>query len=41
MDFGKLKRALKDRKTTLSKIVDMAERLGVGHSIAPIIYVLS
>lgn len=35
-----LKRALKDKKTTLSKIVDIAERLGVGHKIAPIIQVL-
>jgi predicted transcriptional regulator of viral defense system len=36
-----LKRALKDKKTTLSKIVAMAERLGVGQKIAPIIQVLS
>lgn len=36
-----LKRALKDRKTTLSKVVEMAERLGVGRKIAPIIQVLS
>jgi predicted transcriptional regulator of viral defense system len=35
-----LKRALKDKKTNLSKIVDMAERLGVGHKIAPFIRVL-
>ena len=36
-----LKLALKDRRTTLSKIVEVAERLGVGHKIASIIQVLS
>lgn len=36
-----LKRALKDKKTTLSKIVEMAERLGIEHKVAPIIQVLS
>jgi predicted transcriptional regulator of viral defense system len=36
-----LKRAIKDKKTTLNKIADIAERLGVGHKIAPIIQVLS
>ncbi len=35
-----LKRALKDKKVTLSKIVNMAERLGVDHKIAWIIRVL-
>lgn len=36
-----LKRALKDKKTNLSKIVEMADRLKVSHKIAPIIQVLS
>lgn len=36
-----LKRALKNKKTTLSKIVEMAERIGVEHKVAPIIHVLS
>jgi predicted transcriptional regulator of viral defense system len=36
-----LKRAIKDKKTTLGKVVEMAERLGVEHKIAPIIQVLS
>jgi predicted transcriptional regulator of viral defense system len=35
-----LKHALKDKKTTLNKIVAIAERLGVGHKIEPIIRVL-
>ncbi len=36
-----LKRALKEQKTTLSKIVDMADQLGVSHKISPVIEVFA
>lgn len=36
-----LKRALKSKHTTLNKVVDMAERLGVGHKIQSIVQALS
>jgi predicted transcriptional regulator of viral defense system len=35
-----LKKAIQSKKTTLSKIIDMAESLGVGHRISPYIQAL-
>ncbi len=41
LGFEAVKRALKAKKTTLSKIMEMAERLEVGHKILPVVQVLS